>query len=142
MGLIEKEQASRIIQDIEPKIIGRSDPASEELAILRLVVKLTVLINSFPVARLRNNLAESGLKFSGVPNIGRMSRCEHILEHEVGNTRLKRIFGVRIFGPIPVRKRKTGVAAEFPANLLKPSYIAAMPNQKPPIAVWAVHRVR
>src|SRR5688500_6288636 len=142
MGLIEKEQASRIIQDIEPKIIGRSDPASEELAILRLVIKLTVLINSFPVARLRDNLAKSGLKFSGLPNIGRMSRCEHILEHDLGNTRSKRIFRVRIFCPIPVRKHKTRIAAEFQADLLKPSYIAAMPNQKPPVAVWAVHRVR
>src|SRR5687768_18266312 len=138
MGQIEKERAPWIVEHIEPQVVGRTYSTGEELPILRLIVKFAAgFINAFPVIRPRYHIPEAVLEVLGASNIGGIGGREHILEHDSGHPWAKRIFRVGIFGPIPVGKRKTGIAAELAANLLEPADIAAMPDHEPPVAVRA-----
>ncbi|EGJ34402.1 hypothetical protein LYNGBM3L_16790 [Moorena producens 3L] len=43
-----------------------------------------------------------------------------------------------LLSPIPIGQSKIGVATEFAAGFLKPTKIASVPGQEPPVAVGAI----
>ena len=133
MRRLEEALAPRIVDDVEPEIVGESDAAGEELAILGLLVEFAIGIDALPTISLRHHVPEPRLEVVEPADVGGMARREHVVEHDIGNPRL--------LGPIPIGQREVGISAQLAADLLEPADVAAVPNQEPPVAVRTVRGV-
>src|SRR5262249_50734134 len=113
-----------VVLDLAPKYVERR--VAPQIELVHLARRPAV-----PERRQRRiYVVEKGVVAGDVGIVGGIGRRQYAIEHRIRDLRQLR--------PVPIGNGEIGIAAQLADRALEPAEITAVPDEEPPIAVWAI----